>query len=72
MEKVLWIIAIVEVIRALQNFIPMILDILDFKRRDNMYSEFIKSLKGSDKEMVRHLLEEFDKEWSRVKEVKEE
>lgn len=62
METALWIIAIVEVIRALQNFVPIILNILDFKRRDNMYSEFIKSLKADDKDVVRRLLEEFEKE----------
>lgn len=57
----LWIIAICEIIRALQNMIQIMTIRHDTKGRDNAYTEFVKSLKYSDREFVRKLLEEFER-----------
>lgn len=56
----LWIIAIVEIIRALQNAVQIMTIKHDTSARDNAYAEFVKSLKYSDREFVRRLLEEFE------------
>lgn len=61
MKTALWIIAICEVIRAVQNFVQIMTIRHDTKGRDNAYSEFIKSLKATDREWVRRMLEEFEK-----------
>lgn len=57
----LWIIAICELIRMLQNGIQLFMLKKDTGARDNAYAEFIKSLKASDREYVRRMLEEFEK-----------
>ena len=62
MTVALWIIAICEVIRALQNMVPIIATKHDLSQRDNLYAEFIKSFKQDDKQFVRNLLEEFEKQ----------
>ena len=56
-----WIIAICEVVRAWQNQrqITMLRD--DVGNRDNAYAEFIKSLKKSDRQYVREMLEEYER-----------
>lgn len=60
MKIALWIIAICEAIRILQNTIQL-LSIREGKaQRDNAYREFIKSLKATDKEIIKCLLEEFE------------
>ena len=56
----LWIIAIVEIIRAIQNHIQLTAIKRDTSARDNAYAEFVKSLKYSDREFVKRLLEEFE------------
>ena len=56
----IWIIAICEVIRAIQNMIQISTIRHDTSARDNAYAEFVKSLKRSDKEFVRRILEEFE------------
>ena len=56
----IWIIAIVEIIRAIQNHIQLTALKHDASARDNAYAEFVKSLKYSDREFVRRLLEEFE------------
>jgi len=58
----IWIIAICEVIRAIQNCIQIATIRHDTEGRDNAYAEFIKSLKQSDKEFVRRMLEEFEEQ----------
>ena len=58
----IWIIAICEVVRALQNMIQLIAIKHDSGQRDNAYAEFVKSLKQSDREFVRNMLEEFEKQ----------
>ena len=62
MKIAIWIIAICEVVRAIQNMIQIMSIKHDAKSRGNVYTEFIKSLKQSDKEFVRNVLEEFEKQ----------
>lgn len=57
-----WIIAICEVVRAIQNMIQLAAIRHDTSARDNAYAEFVKSLKSTDREFVRRMLEEFEKE----------
>lgn len=59
MTIAVWIIATVEVIRAVQNQIQLMAVKRDTSARDNAYAEFVKSLKQSDREFVVRLLEEF-------------
>lgn len=61
MKIAIWIIAICEVIRAAQNAIQLSQVKKSDKRADNAYNEFIKSLKQSDREFVRDMLEEYEK-----------
>ena len=60
MKTALWIIAICEVIRAAQNMVQIMTIKHDTKCRDNAYAEFVKSLKQSDREFVRRMLDEFE------------
>ena len=61
MTVALWIIAACEIIRALQNALQLFMVRHDSSQRDNAYAEFIKSLKSTDSEFVRKLLEEYEK-----------
>ena len=56
----IWIIAICEIIRAIQNMIQIHTIRHDTSARDNAYAEFVKSLKQTDKEFVRRMLQEFE------------
>ena len=58
----IWIIAVVEIIRMMQNMIQLLAIKRDAKNKDNVYAEFIKSLRGTDKEFVREMLEEFERQ----------
>ncbi len=58
----LWIIAVCEIIRAVQNMIQIMTIRHDTGARDNAYAEFVKSLHQTDKEFVRRMLDEFDRE----------
>ena len=60
MTIALWIIAVVEAIRIIEQSIQLRLIAKDSGARDNAYAEFIKSLKISDQEFVRRMLEEFE------------
>lgn len=60
MTIALWIIAICEVVRAVQNFTQLRMVKHDTGARDNAYAEFIKSLKDDDATFVRQMLEEFE------------
>ena len=60
MEIAIWIIAICEIIRALQNMTQLMLVMKDTGERNNAYAEFVKSLKCTDKEYVEKLLREFE------------
>lgn len=57
----IWIIAVVEVIRVMQNMVQLLAIKRDAKNKDNVYAEFIKSLRGTDKEFVREMLEEYER-----------
>ena len=65
MATALWIIAIVETIRMIEQTMQLRLIARDTGARDNAYAEFVKSLKKDDKEFVRDLLEEFDRQAER-------
>ena len=58
----IWIIAICEVIRIIQNMMQLAMLKHDTGARDNAYTEFVKSLDKPDKEFVKDLLEEFEKQ----------
>lgn len=58
----LWIIAICEVIRSMQNMMQLAMVRKDTGARDNAYEEFVKSLKQTDREFVKRMLEEFERE----------
>ena len=60
MKTALWVIAICEAIRAVQNLLQLWMLKRDTGARDNAYAEFIKSLKQTDKEFVRQMLEDFE------------
>lgn len=60
MNIAIWIIAICEVIRAVQNLFQLMMVKHDTGARDNAYAEFVKSLNNTDAEMVKRLLEEFE------------
>ena len=58
----IWIIAIVEVIRMIQNMVQIGAIKHDAKGRDNAYAEFVKSPHSTDREFVREMLEEFERQ----------
>ena len=58
----IWIIAICEVIRVIQNMMQLAILKHDTGARDNAYAEFVKSLNKTDREFVKDLLEEFESE----------
>ena len=60
MSIALWIIAICEVVRAVQNALQLLSFKHDRSARDNAYTEFVKSLKMSDREYVKRVLDEFE------------
>ena len=60
MTIALWIIAVVETIRMVEQSIQLRLIAGDTKARDNAYAEFVKSLKMDDRELVHRMLEEFE------------
>ena len=62
MTVALWIIAIVETIRMIEQSVQLRLIANDTGKRDNVYEELVKSFKASDREYVRNLLEAFDKQ----------
>lgn len=64
MIVVLWIIAVCEIIRAIQNMMQLAMVRKDTGARDNAYEEFVKSLKQTDREFVKRILEEFEREVS--------
>ena len=60
MTIALWIIAVIESIRMVEQSIQLLLIAKDSGARDNAYAEFIKSLKMNDREFVRRMLEKFE------------
>ena len=62
MKTALWIIAICEVARTIQNMAQLRMLRGDTSARDNAYAEFVKSLKMTDREFVHRMLQEFGDE----------
>ena len=62
MKTAIWIIAICEVIRAVQNAIQLLAMRSEKGMRENAYHEFVGSLKMNDREFVKRMLEEFEKQ----------
>lgn len=60
MTTALWIIAVVETIRMIEQSLQLRLIAKDTGKRDSVYAEFIKSLKADDREFVHRMLEEFE------------
>ena len=60
MTIALWIIAVVETIRMIEQTLQLRLIAKDSGARDNAYAEFVKSLKMTDREFVHRMLEEFE------------
>jgi LPS O-antigen subunit length determinant protein (WzzB/FepE family) len=60
MTIALWIIAICEVIRTIQNAMQLLHIKKSEKRSDSAYSEFIKSLHKTDREFVRDMLKSYE------------
>lgn len=58
----IWIIAVCEVIRAIQNMRQIAMMKHDTGARDNAYKEFVKSLNRTDREIVKAMLKEFESE----------
>ena len=59
MKTAIWIIAICELVRAVQNALQLYAMRSEKGMRENAYQEFVKSLKSTDKEFVKKMLEEF-------------
>lgn len=64
MTIAIWIIAICEVTRLIQNSMQLRHLWKSEKMSANAYGEFIRHLKQSDKEFVKEMLEQFEKEHS--------
>ena len=62
MKAALWIIALCEVVRAVQNAVQIRAIKRDTGARDNAYAEFVKSLKMSDRQFVERIMKEFEKQ----------
>lgn len=62
MKAAIWIIALCEIIRAAQNAIQLKAIKRDTGARDNAYAEFVKSLKMNDREFVKRMLKEFERQ----------
>ena len=58
----IWIIAVCEVIRAIQNAIQLAYINHDKGNRENVYAEVVKSLKQTDGEFVEEVLKEFERQ----------
>lgn len=61
MAVALWIIAVCEVVRAVQNAVQLRAIHHSNGAYDNACNEFVKSMKDTDKVFVRKLLEELGK-----------
>ena len=66
MAVAIWIIAVCEIVRILQNTLQLKMMVQDTGARDNAYSEFVKSLKDTDKEFVKKILQEFEEQEKEV------
>lgn len=60
MNTALWLIAICQAVRLVQNTIQLGMLIKEKDVRHNAYEEFVKSLREPEKEFVERLLREFE------------
>lgn len=60
MTVAIWIIAVCEIIRITQNSIQLLSLLGDAKDRKWAYQEFVDSLKDTDREFVKKMLEEIE------------
>lgn len=67
MTVALWIIAVCEVIRAMQNMMQLMMARHQTRLNVRATDEFIQSLKKSDREFVRDMLEAYERQESEVK-----
>lgn len=61
MEIALWIIAVCEILRMIQNIMQLRMMRHDKGARDNAYAEFIKSLKTTDRDFVKGMLDAYER-----------
>lgn len=71
MTVALWIIAICEVIRLVQNSIQLLYLRKEDGNRENAYKEFVKSLNRTDSEFVQSMLKEVEKRLDEIEEEKD-
>ena len=64
----LWLIVIIEAVRAAQNFMQLMMARRQTRLNVRATDEFIQSLKKSDKEFVRGILEAYERQESEVEE----
>lgn len=68
MTVAVWIIAICEVIRLVQNSIQLLYLRKEDGNRENAYKEFVKSLNRTDSEFVQSMLKEIEKRLDEIEE----
>ena len=68
MTIALWLIVIIEAVRAAQNCMQLMMARRQTRLNVRATDEFIKSLKKSDREFVREMLEAYERQESEVEE----
>lgn len=71
MKVAVWIIAICEVARMVQNAIQLLYLRKEDGNRENAYKEFVKSLNRTDSEFVQSMLKEIEKRLDEIEEEKD-
>ena len=71
MTVAVWIVAICEVVRLIQNSIQLLYLRKDDGNRENAYKEFVKSLNRTDSEFVQSMLKEVEKRLDEIEEEKD-
>ena len=64
----IWLIVIIEAVRAAQNCMQLMMARRQTRLNVRATDEFIQSLKKSDREFVREMLEAYDRQESEVEE----
>ena len=62
MTIAIWIIAIIEIVRALQNMFQIMMLKHDTGKRDAAYEAYVESLKIDNRQFVKWMLEKFEKD----------
>lgn len=68
MTVAVWIIAVCEVARMVQNAIQLLYLRKEDGNRENAYKEFVKSLNRTDSEFVQSMLKEVEKRLDEIEE----